>query len=127
MINDDGFCPRLQSLQVIIDDKWWKNSHLCVIFPPLFHCHYKWWENSHHLSFIMTCNDCNLEQNPDHVPEKKYKYPTISSPPSLYKSLSYHQHLHPTNISLKSLPFDIFLHSDSDSEISPNFPILPLG
>ena len=91
----------------------WENDTKVGIFPPL--------------SFIMTCNDCNLEQNPDHVPEKKYKYPTISSPPSLYKSLSYHQHLHPTNISLKSLPFDIFLHSDSDSEISPNFPILPLG
>ena len=75
----------------------WENDTKVGIFPPL--------------SFIMTCNDCNLEQNPDHVPEKKYKYPTISSPPSLYKSLSYHQHLHPTNISLKSLPFDIFLHS----------------
>ena len=51
-----------------------------------------WGKIHHHLSFIMTCNDCNLGQNPDLVPEKSINIPhqthTLTlqepSPPSTY-------------------------------------------
>ena len=40
----------------------------------------------HHLSFIMTCNDCNLGQNPDLVPEKSINI--LPAAPLLSCSLS---------------------------------------
>ena len=45
-----------------------------------------WGKIHHHLSFIMTCNDCNLGQNPDLVPEKSINI--LPAAPLLSCSLS---------------------------------------
>ena len=50
----------------------WENDTKVGIFPPL--------------SFIMTCNDCNLGQNPDLVPEKSINI--LPAAPLLSCSLS---------------------------------------
>ena len=57
----------------------WENDTKVGIFPPL--------------SFIMTCNDCNLEQNPDHVPEKSINtLPSAHPPHSTRASLTINTH-----------------------------------